>query len=113
MTTLVHKGLDGGGWGKFSFLEQMGNIGSEVGRANIARKKKDVSAFANALDRALELIDLTLADERWKNQGKTKEIALARELLCSAATGDVHFGTSLEDIDRYFFSFALAARAGR
>lgn len=113
MTVLIHKNLADGGWQKFSFLEQMGNIGSEVGRANIARKKKDVSAFANAFDRALELIDLTLADERWKNQGKIKEIARARELLCSAALNDTRFNTPLDDLDRYFFSFALAARAGR
>ncbi len=111
MNTFIHKGLTSDRWRKFSFLEQMGNIGSEVGRANLARKKNNRSSFTGALDRALELIDLTLADERWKNQGKAKEIALARELLCNAATGDVRFGTSLEDLDRYFFSFALAARA--
>ena len=44
-------------WDKFSLIEQMGNIGSEVGRA--ARlEDKDSSGFAGAANRTLELFDL-------------------------------------------------------
>ncbi len=38
-----------------------------------------------AFDRAVELLDLTIADERWK--GRRKELTRARELLCDAMFG--------------------------
>lgn len=66
---------------------------------------------AGAFERALELLDLTLADSRWR--GRRKEIARARELLCDAAGGGREYGTTLEDLDRYFLAFAVVARRGR
>jgi acyl-CoA hydrolase len=66
---------------------------------------------AAAFERALELLDLTLADPRWR--GRLREIARARELLCDAASGGRAYGTTLADLDRYFLWFAIAARRGR
>jgi hypothetical protein len=54
-------------------LEQMANFCSEVGRATQARKRGDEQRLAGALDRALELFDLTVIDERWA--GRRREIA--------------------------------------
>lgn len=71
----------------------------------------DDGAKARAFERALELLDLTLADPRWL--GRLREIARARELLCDAAGGGRDYGTTLEDLDRYFLAFAVAARRGR
>jgi hypothetical protein len=64
-----------------------------------------------AFTRALELLDLTLADARWRH--RLREIARARELLCDAAGGGGEYGTTLEALDRYFLAFAVAARARR
>jgi hypothetical protein len=72
------------------------------------RRPRGASA---ALERALELLDLTLADARWR--GRRKEIARVRELLCDAADGGHEYGTTLEDLDRYFLAFAVVARRGR
>jgi len=98
-------------WSKLSLVEQMGNIGSEVERALRGREKKDSAAEQKAFDRTLALIDLTLADERFRH--RLKEIARTREVLCDFFQGGIDFSVSAEELRRYFFQFALAARAGR
>lgn len=101
-----HKNLAGGKWRDFSLVEQMGNIGSEVSRA-LRWKDKDQKIFENAMFRALELFDLTIQDSRWR--WRLKELIRARELLCDAFFGGVRYGSSLEDLERYFFTFAVGA----
>jgi hypothetical protein len=64
---------------ELTLYEQMGNIGTEIGRILHARKRNDLAAQNNALCRALELFDLTVSDPRRKHQ--LKEILRARELL--------------------------------
>ena len=110
MTGPVHRDLAAGGWAKLSLVEQLGNVGSEVGRMLRARGR-DERRMTAAFERALELLDLTLADSRWR--GRLKEIARARELLCDAVAGGGDYGTTLEALDRYFLVFAVAARRGR
>ena len=44
---------------------------------------KDVRSSRPGRSSALELLDLTLADPRWR--GRLREISRARELLCDAA----------------------------
>jgi len=104
-----HRDLAAGRWGKLSLAEQLGNVGSEVGRM-LRWKSRDERLVAGAFERALELLDLTLADPRWR--ARLREIARARELLCDAAAGGSQYGTTLADLDRYFLAFAVAARAG-
>lgn len=91
-------------------MEQLGNIGSEVGRASRAHAQANEARFALALDRALELFDLTLADERWAT--RRKEIARAREVVCDFLVGDNEYGSTAESLDAYFLAFAVAARHG-
>ena len=74
-------------------------------------RDRDARVATGAFDRALELLDLTVADPRWRD--RLREIVRARELLCDAAAGGAEYGTTLEDLDRYFLAFAMAARAGR
>ena len=74
-------------------------------------RDRDERLTTGAFERALELLDLTLADPRWL--GRLREIARARELLCDAALGGGEYGTTVEDLDRYFLAFAVAARSGR
>ncbi|MBI4919988.1 hypothetical protein HY838_01725 [Candidatus Azambacteria bacterium] len=106
----IHKELAAGKWQQLSLMEQMGNIGSEVSRA-LNWRDKNQESYNNAIDRALELLDLTINDSRWKN--RLKEIARVRELLCGAISGGKEYKTSLKDLDGYFFHFALAARVKR
>jgi len=100
----MHKNLATGGWQKLSLAEQMGNIGSEVSRA-AKWQRKDEKLFEGAVERALELFDLTLADPRWR--GRLWEIARAREVFCDAYYGGAHYQSFLKDLVRYFDRFAL------
>jgi len=102
-----HASLAAGRWRTFSLAQQLGNVGSEVSRA-LKWRDKDAKLFDGAITRALELLDLTLADPRWRH--RLKEIARARELLCDAWLGGKEFSSDLEGLDRYFFHFALIAR---
>lgn len=102
-----HAGLAAGRWQSFSLAQQLGNVGSEVSRAR-RWQGKDEKLFDGAMIRALELLDLTLSDSRWKH--RLKEIARARELLCDAWFGGKEYASDLEGLDRYFFNFALIAR---
>lgn len=101
-----HKELAAGGWYKLSLAEQLGNIGSEVSRAS-RWKDKDKKLFWGAVERALELFDLTLGDPRWR--GRRFEIARAREVFCDAVYGGKLYKSSLQDLMRYFDQFAYAA----
>lgn len=107
----LHAGLAAGRWRELTLLEQLGNVGSEVGRASRAKALGNEGRFAAALDRALELFDLTLADERWAF--RRKEIARAREIVCDFLVGDNQYKSTAESLDTYFMEFAVAARRGR
>lgn len=90
-----------------TLAEQMGNTGSEIHRL-VLPQNKDHGRFDSTFDRALELIDLTLADPRRKKG--YKEIARVREVLCDIYFGQNQYDTSLEALDNYFFQFGLVAR---
>jgi hypothetical protein len=84
----------------------MANIGSEVERALdwMARGRTDYSR--NALERALELLGLTLSDPRQRH--RLKEIARVREILLDFFFGDNVYGSTEEGLRRYFYPYALA-----
>ncbi|TKB82365.1 MAG: hypothetical protein E8D45_00575 [Nitrospira sp.] len=106
----LHANLAAGRWQTLPLLEQLANVGSDVARA--ARwYGKDPQRCEQAFIRALELLDLTIGDDRWK--GRRKELTRVRELLCDAMLGGSAYGSDLASLDRYFFHFAVAARAGR
>lgn len=104
---LQHSTMASGKWFEYTLCQQMGNIGSEVGRA-AKWKNKDAKLFEGAVFRAIELLDLTLSDTRWKN--RFREIARAKETLCDAFTGGKEYNSSLEELEKYFYHFACAAR---
>ncbi|MCP9452703.1 MAG: hypothetical protein NNA23_08480 [Nitrospira sp.] len=108
--TPVHKQLAAGRWQSLSLLEQLANVGSEVARAG-RWYESDRDRCEQAFVRALELLDLTIADPRWK--GRRKELTRARELLCDAMYGGTLYGSDWASLDRYFFHFAVAARLNR
>lgn len=107
MRNFQHKELAAGGWQKFSLMEQLANIGSEVGRAR-QWQGKDEKLFQGAVERALELFDLTLEDPRWRS--RLREIARAREVFLDAVLGGKEYQSNFQDLDRYFSQFAFASR---
>ena len=98
-------------WKSLSFIEQMANIGSEVGRTAKWVQKAKPSMAEGAFIRALELIDLTLKYGRLGSPSRDtmlKELCKIREFFCSAyETSDISF---LMWLDKYFGDFALAQR---
>lgn len=103
--------MTSGQWHQLSLCEQMGNIGSEVGRALKWRTKGYEAQTQHALDRALELFDLTLQDPRWKKQhGRLKEIARARENTTDFFYEKNQYHTTPEQLEKYFYYFAFVAR---
>lgn len=109
--TFMHKELAHGRWFTFSLMEQLGHVGSEVDRAIHWSKKDDITASRNAIDRALDLIDLTLADARWK--GRRGEVCRMREVLCDRFYGDNAYHSTDESLQKYFLYFGLVAAAER
>jgi hypothetical protein len=103
----LHKNLAAGKWFNLSLAEQLANIGSEVSRAS-KWQGKDKNIFWGAVERALELFDLTLADSRWK--GRLQEIARTREVFCDTVLGGKNYKSSFEDIESYFLPFAFLVR---
>jgi len=56
-------------------MEQLANVGSEDGRA-ASWYGKEQQRCEQPFIRALELLDLTIADDRWR--GRRKELTRAR-----------------------------------
>jgi len=100
--------LSSGRWFNLTLIEQMANIGSEVIRAISWKKKRDEEYSRIAFERALELLDLTIADPRHRH--RLKEICRAREVLCDYFIGDNEYKSTNEQWEKYFYTFNLAAR---
>ncbi|MFH1226210.1 MAG: hypothetical protein V1684_02930 [bacterium] len=107
----LHGDLADGLWQQLTLMEQLGNIGSEISRALSWQAKGDQEQAVKALDRGLELFDLTIADPRW--QKRLKEILRAREVVCDYFFGDNQYRSAPESLDKYFLYFGLAARSGK
>ena len=109
-----HDDLAGGRWFTMTLAEQLGNIGSEVNRSISSFEKNDMERMAKAIDRTLELFDLTLADRRWKD--RLKEITRSRELFCSLFFDQKNYKdlkNQMDFLNEYFLQFAVLARAKR
>ncbi|MDO8560491.1 MAG: hypothetical protein Q7S23_05735 [bacterium] len=103
-----HRQLASGKWCELSLVEQLANIGSEVERT-ISWRSKNPEYSRLAFERALELIDLTLADK--KNRRRCKEIARIREVLGDYFLGGNEWSSTDELWRNYFYPFNFAARA--
>jgi len=106
MKIIYHKGLTAENWFSKSIFYQMANVGSEVFRM-IKWRKKNKANSELAFERALELLDLTLADK--KNKNCLKEIARIREALVDFSFNN-QYKTTDEFWQKYFYAFNYAAR---
>ncbi len=105
-----HKDLAAGKWNSLSFFEQMANVGSEVERAMKWREKGNSQYSQMAFERALELLDLTVADA--KNKKRLKELLRLREVLADYFAFDNTYQSSDKSFQDYFYAFNFAARKG-
>jgi hypothetical protein len=99
-------------WGTLTISEQLGNVGSEVGRAIRAHAGGNMTRFDAALSRALELFDLTAADHRWRGL-RRREILRAREEFCRVFFDGPADPQMVAGLENYFRYFAQAANARR
>lgn len=108
-----HRELAAGAWRELSLAEQLGNIGSEVSRA-LRWRTRDPRLAEGALERALELFDLTLEDPRHLSSvARLREIARAREVLVDFLVGSNEYGSTEASLQSYFDVYAVAARRRR
>jgi len=89
-------------------IERMANVGGEVERALRWREKNNADYSRIALERALELIDLSLQYSH--KHTHLKEIARLREALVDYFCGDNEFGSTESSWRKYFSCFTYAAR---
>jgi len=108
MKRLYHKGLTAERWQSFSFYEQMANIGSEVFRA-MSWRQKNREYCRLALERALELLDLTL-ETSVRSRSRLKELARLRETLVDYFSFDNDYCSNDKNWQNYFNAFNYAAR---
>lgn len=106
-----HKELASGRWKELSLVEQMANIGSEVGRAMRWRQKGNADLAKKATFRALELLDLSLGAGH--SYPRLKELARVREALVDDLLGSNEFGSSDALWRSYFDHFNYVAAANR
>jgi len=98
--------IDRDRWKQLSILDQMGNIGSEVGRT--LKLKRNGEDFRDALIRALDLFDATVELLVLTKSHRTKEVLRARDQFLQAL-----FISDDLSIEAYFMQFAIAARINR
>ncbi len=102
-----HQDLAAGRWFTLNLAEQLGNVGSEYERALNWKEKNNLAQSQKAFDRMLELLDLTLADSRWKH--RLKEIARLREEVCGLLEPE----PVTSDLRKYFYHFSVFARLNK
>ncbi len=110
MAKTYHPELAAGRWFTLSLAEQLGNVGSEFERASRWKRERDAERFDHAFARMLELLDLTIADSRWRQNHLSELKAVrerARQELCSDEALDS------DNLREYFYAFALSAREAR
>jgi len=107
MMSVQQASLAAGRWQTFSLMEQLANVGSEVERALNWLDKNNQEYSRMAFARALELLDLTIADPR--HSSRLKEMTLMREALLDFFLGKNDFNSTAKSWRNYFYGFAYAS----
>ncbi len=94
-------------WIKFSFAQQMGNIGSEISRARHWEEKNDEENRRASWVRTFELVDLTLKDSRWKS--RLRELTRFREVMGSLFCCQDVYQVSTKDLENYCTEIVLGS----
>ena len=95
-------------WGQLTFLEQMANIGAEVGRSINAKRRGQDRRADSAIERALDLFSATAEALAEKKSHRLREVLRARDEYLRLFY-DGTFEDDAEKIEKYFHQFAVAA----
>ncbi len=104
----LHTELSAGRWFIFPLSDQLGHVGSEISRTLRAADAGNEQRKQQAFDRALELLDLTIADP--KNRMRLRELCRIREVVCDFFYGSNMYHSDGPSLDKYFTQFALMAK---
>jgi len=107
MTAPQHASLAAGRWQTLSLVTQLANVGSEIERALNWQNKHNSEYSRLAFLRALELMNLTIADPRHRH--RLKEPTRLREALLDYFFGNNEFRSTEKIWRNYFYGFAHAA----
>lgn len=105
-----HKNLANGKWFELSFPDQMANIGSEVSRTISWKNKNNPEYSQKAFERALELLSLTISDE--KNKKRLRELTRLNEVLVDYFAFNNEYKSNDQSWQNYFLAFNYMARLG-
>lgn len=108
---IIHKELAAGRWFTFSLMEQLANVGTDVERAIQWKKRGNLVSSEQAVERALELMALTIDDK--KNRKRLKELVRVRSMLADYFLGINEFNFTAEYWQKYFYDFNYAAALAR
>ncbi|MFA6042271.1 MAG: hypothetical protein WCV85_02940 [Patescibacteria group bacterium] len=106
MSQAQHHDLAQGRWQNMTLAEQLGNVGSEYSRARKWKEQGNEQFFGKAFSRLLELLDLTITDNRWHGP-RRRELTRVRSGVCEELLGREAAGMSF---NKYFDVMAVAAR---
>lgn len=106
--TYQHKSLAAGRWAEMSFCEQMANVGSEIERAFNWREKGNQEYSQKALDRALELLELTIENSPKKTY--LKELTRTKEVVLDFFVGENNYNMDVKLFKKFFYYFGVSAR---
>ena len=98
-------------WEKFTLMEKMGNIASEVYRTIKRKQDGDSIGAENSFYMVLVLYDKSVNCHS-QEVGFVKEAELFREVFCDYFWDGSDYDVSAEQIMDYLMPFALKARQG-
>lgn len=92
-------------WSQLDLIGQLAHVASEITRARYWETRHDFISCTKSLEHVLELVNLILADSRWRK--KRKELAQLHEVVCDQFTDQKSYDVSLLDLEKYCMVFAL------
>ena len=95
-------------WQTLTFYHQIGNIASELSRAIRFKDQNDVEHMNFSLWRLLELLDLTIDDQ--KNKLRLRELCRFKELISDWYCQTHEYEFNPESLKRYSLGFVMLAR---
>ncbi len=99
--------MDLSAWKRLPFAQQIGHIASEIARARVWEEKGSPDSREQALLRALDLIDLSIACAQGN---RFRELARLRELVSDCLIRAGVYQVSLADLEHYGLRFLGVSR---
>src|SRR5581483_2492473 len=92
----IHKDLTLEHWFTFTLFEQLANVGCDIDRTIKWKNRGKLEDSQCAFERAMELLEATIADPKHRGKGTLKELTRMREALIDYFLCDNEYGSSDE-----------------